>query len=1439
MERFGKYELLAKLGQGGMAEVFLARAVLAEGLQKLLAIKKIHTAFSETPRFLSMFQEEAKIALDLNHPNVVQVFDYGSLGGTFFLVMEYVDGMDLMRLIKKALRTLPFGLSAYIVQQLALGLSYAHRKRDAYGTPLEIVHRDISPQNVLISMDGAVKLVDFGIAKARDQQEEEGVVKGKFAYMSPEQASGRAVDARADIYSTGILLYELVTGRTPFGHLRGKEALQAVQKAEIPLPSSLAPDLPEMIEGIILKAIEPDLTRRYQTAQQLQTDLTRFLYAQHGASGEIYDAAALSRFLQNDVPASERFNASSLIRAEAGSISEVGPKDESVEIFGDRASTDTEVTERKNVVAVHGALEGMESFEQTVTHDRAKAVLASYRAVVEDVAYKLDARLKKFDASGFTLLLGVPVSSEDDPSRAIRLARSVRDAWEAIIKDLATGFELKLGVARGLAEVRRGRQIGFEYKLLGPVLERVSLLAQLEESGSIVVGAGVFQVARNEWNFDPIEDTERVLGLPQTKAETQTESRPVRAFKLIGPKPRREQRELALSGAIVGRELEVKGFHDAYRQAIILRNTKLLAVIGEAGVGKRSLVEAFLRQLEPKPSRVVRATGRLWNGNLPYSLLSDLCRDLLGVEEWTRPADVARRADELAASLWPDEPDQAALNKDVFLLMLGAAPPASLKVPVDPELRQRTIGRSLHGVLDRLARQGPVVVVLEEFHWADFQSRQLVSTFAQQPPRKPILAVLTSRPDEMLEELVKKTHADPFYLKELSPEDSLRYVISFFADPASAEALARQVLIKGGGNPYYLKSILDSLCDQGLVRPKPDDPEHRLEMVSTEISVLLPPTVEALVSARLDQLPSRVRTLLRKASVFGRTFKRKELVAISDGEVDEELEALKDRGLIVPVQDEPDRFEFTKQVIVDIAYQGLSAADRKKLHRQAAEFLEKESPDLQGQDGRVGRHYELAGMNEEAGQSYLKAAGRAKALCADKEAFHFLTRAKDLLPASPETLFDIRLAIEEILKNWGKRDEQARELKELEELAKATQNPAHMAEVLNRWMHYLQNISRHKASLKIFERAWKAAVESKSVDLMAEALWRKARALSELGDNTEALQAIHKARSLVPEEHQNTEVWGRTWHVEGNALFYLGDYRKAVVSYGKARDIYSKLGLKRQEAIILNNMGFLSLNLGLFEDSEQYLKASYNIEVELGSRDSLGVKLSNLGQVYNSVGLLDKALKHLNKAEEISRALKDISIQADAVVSIGQNHMLRGEIDKAVSELKRGLDLAHMSDSRYDVVRAQIYLAMALLRKSDGVGEALTLAEQAVELSRKSRMPQGEVFGLSVQANALSRYQKLDEAVGLSAQAVARMSTCGHVAEAEVVLHTHARLLTQAGRSEEAMPYLQKAVEAIRRKHAQTKNEQWRKSYLSIPPANEILSDLRRFFPNTEPFEDS
>ncbi|WP_224368679.1 serine/threonine protein kinase [Hyalangium versicolor] len=283
MQQLGKYQLIRKLATGGMAEVYLAKAAGPMGFEKTLVLKRILPHLAEDPQFVEMFLAEAKLAAQLNHPNIVQIFDFGEADGDYFLAMEFIDGPNLRVLLKRANAAglaLPPALCARLVAAACEGLAFAHDFQDpTTGEPLGLIHRDISPDNILVSRQGAVKVVDFGIAKAAGQSHktQSGVIKGKLAYMPPEQVRAKPLDRRVDVYALGVVLYELLTRRKPYDATTDASLMQAILfEAHTPAVQH-RPDLPESLQQILERAIHKDPEQRYPDCLALETDLEEFI----------------------------------------------------------------------------------------------------------------------------------------------------------------------------------------------------------------------------------------------------------------------------------------------------------------------------------------------------------------------------------------------------------------------------------------------------------------------------------------------------------------------------------------------------------------------------------------------------------------------------------------------------------------------------------------------------------------------------------------------------------------------------------------------------------------------------------------------------------------------------------------------------------------------------------------------------------------------------------------------------------------------------------------------------------------------------------------------------------------------------------------------------------------------------------------------------------
>lgn len=295
----GQYYLMEKLAQGGMAEIYKGLSYDVHGLKKTVCIKKILPHLLASSEFIDSLIDEAKLAVRLVHGNIAQTYDLGKVGDDYFMVMEYVDGRSLSQIHKKCLskgELIPIPILVFVVSEVLNGLNYMHRRTDENGNPLNIVHRDISPQNIMVSYSGTVKIIDFGIAKAMFKvgSTDSGVLKGKFAYMSPEQAHGDALDQRSDVFSLGIILHEMITGKRLFKAEDSRQTIRNVRRAQVESPSLFRADLPDELDRISMKALSKDRRRRYLFASEMHNDLVKFLYTTYPE----FKPSDIGRFLQ-------------------------------------------------------------------------------------------------------------------------------------------------------------------------------------------------------------------------------------------------------------------------------------------------------------------------------------------------------------------------------------------------------------------------------------------------------------------------------------------------------------------------------------------------------------------------------------------------------------------------------------------------------------------------------------------------------------------------------------------------------------------------------------------------------------------------------------------------------------------------------------------------------------------------------------------------------------------------------------------------------------------------------------------------------------------------------------------------------------------------------------------------------------------------------------
>ncbi len=1499
MEQFGKYTLIRKIGTGGMAEVFLARTSVAQGLNKTLVIKKIHTAYARSRQFVTMFVDEAKIALGLNHPNIIQVFDFGAVGDTYFLAMEYVEGMDLLKLLQeaaKARQRLPYGLAAYIVQQLAKGLDYAHRKADEFGTPLGIVHRDISPQNILLSWDGGVKIVDFGIARARDVHEEQGVIKGKFAYMSPEQARGEPVDCRSDVFAAGIVLFELACAR-PLFHGKGKEALDMVKSGAIPRPRDFAPELPESLERTILKALAFHRGDRFQTARDLQHELGRFQLEWGQKAGALIDSGSLAQQLAQLMPPEQRVvvprppaegdrarpssndetsepaverrpeNISSAIsvRVERSTqLSAATPLGAAARPPTPLPEKPRDQRERKYVYVLQGLLRGMAALERKLGVAGASRLVNEFYKVARDVAFKHDALLDipRLPADGkdipvgelggvvghpgtgsgtetvVRIVVGLPVASEDDAGRAIRLALALVDALDGIGSDVEPELRLALAVQRGVALVKRNprEQRDTSFEIEDATASFAHKLARQARGAEILVGGRVFRAARSEWNFEALpaidlpDDSPGGTAASKNVVDEDTDPgvKRARVFRLRGPKERAQRlRERRNDGRLHGRDIELKALRDAWRDVLVTRRKRQIVIVGDAGVGKRSLVRAFLEGLGPGEAVVIRTTGRVGTVMTPYGVIADLARDVLGLAEDAEPHEVERRLLRTVPLIFPgdEQSREARTALQIFGMLLGARGAAPV-AEVDAETRRQTLIQILLRIESKLEGDKPVILVGEDIHWADQDSQELFAALLKVDTPRPIFGLMTSRPEPRILKSAKELGTEIVHLDELSETARREMLVERFVPGHDITELAEQIVARCGGNPFFVQELLDTLLERGIVVADGDDGEMPglLRWVKRDAPIQVPSTVEDLILTRIDALPQNEKDALIHAAILGRHISAAALSQLLGKPVRLELDELVRRGLLSPLDGE---YKFKNDMTMTVAY-GLIPPDvRVQMHRAVAARIASAAGYRLGQDDAlVARHLELAGDDLAAADRYLRAAGHAVELGGNADAFRQLSRALKLLPeVDHERRFAAHRLREEILRRLAKRPQQLRELHSLRKEADSLGQPAKLAIAHCALAQFYIDVGKAPAALRAVAPALQYARDAKEGLLEAEALRLRAAIARLVGNAEESLRLVEQALELVNTAQGNTE-GGRPptpvllsratiLNQRGTTLWNIGRLEDAIESYAEALVIYRAIGMARHEARALNNMGIVFAALGEYEEALAHYKSALKIDQALGDRSGIALKLGNIGQCYSDLGDIERAESYLSKALKVAEQTGDLSAAADAAVSLGQVRMQRGDTKNALAMFERGLSLATENRERYQEVRALQYIALAHLSVGDPPEAALEMARSSTEWARKMPMLVGIIYGLTFQGLALSKMGRHDEAIACVDEAVRHLEGNARPEGAEHVHRWRAQVLTAAGKAGAAQAALGLAAAEVDAKAQKLRDPELRRHFLA------------------------
>lgn len=1384
-EQLGRYRILRRIGAGGMAEVFLAKSTGAEGIEKLLVLKRVLPSFARSSKFITMFVDEAKVAMRLNHPNIVQVYAFEQSSGEFLLAMELVDGLDLGRLVSAGRRQnvkIPFGLAAYLVMEVAKGLDYAHKRKDASGVPMEIVHRDVSPQNVLLTYEGVVKVADFGIAKARMVSEETGVIKGKFAYMSPEQARGEKVDNRSDVYSLGVLFAELLMGRAMYPGRQGLDVLEAVRGAQRTLPSEVDSTIPKQLDRIVRRATSADREERYQTARSLAGALAQYLHNEE----QVWDAEALEHFIDEVAPR-EQTSPEGLRRARAFTNGQT---------VHSRSGTG-ELRERRLVVVVAGRFR-----EDASRTDASIDAGAEVAKVLADIAYKTDAVLSWPDGPGkgrFRFIVGLGKASVNDPLEAVRIATDTIEALAGLSADLLTPISASLGLSRGtVSTVRDASGRLLRYSPIGAVIEVAEGLADVGKQGEVLVAGEVYRLARRDYAFDA--ESREV----DVRTEAGSAPQVLTAWALRSARTREErQAEMPVGDLpLVGRDDEVRTIRELYEDAVATKKTIFAVFTGELGVGKTSLLGAALGTLDDPEPRILRTECTFGSSDVPFAAVADLVRDAADISDEASPAEAGEALEKLLQAHLPAEASRAAY--EALSPLVGVTHEGG-------EGDLRTVTRGLELLIAGLTRKRPVVIWIDNMQWGDTPSLELLGGMRQRGYDTPCLVLMSTRPETRLEPLMRGM---PQIEIESLDDEGTRQLIEQHFDASVPDDVVQAIMTRASGNPFFVNELVDALIERGAVEVADRGDERRV-LRRPGVPIQLPTTLEGVVAARLDELDETERLAIRWLSVAGRGLREGELSQLAGIELGDAVQGLVGRGLVH--ERSGGVLDFSSAVVRQVAYEGADIDDRIRMHRRIAQHLR--DGDRPAAPGRIARHLEQAGERASAARAYLEAADAARAVYSNREALRFFGRGLQLLsPDDHEARFRAHAGREQILRFLGRPNEQAIELEAMKGIARRHGGPRRRATALLRLARYELDAARYEAVAEVLPEAAQAALASGDRALELDALRLQAELARNQGDPEAALEFCEEALDRAGNSRDLLDQRAHVLIQKGILLRRAGRAEEAFEAYTEAIVIFRRLGIRRSEAFALSSLGVALTANGLYEDAITVFRASIHIDRETGDRLRLGRKLSNVGQLYDTLGDPASGLAFVQRALDVFEAVDDRAGRCDALSAIAEMMLEKGEDPAAAAvPLDQARRIASRLGSNYEIARER--LVRAQLEHARGrLPRAAEAARSTIEAARREGLVGFELHALARLA-AIKSASGDEDAPSVAREVAIRLREGATVERAERLWLLVADTLGAAGDDEGASGARELAEAVVQAKAEAIRSDALRTRFLSTRDA--------------------
>ncbi|HKK92687.1 MAG TPA: protein kinase [Longimicrobiales bacterium] len=1329
----GRYEVKERLGGGGMGVVYRARDTR---LGRSVALKFLSAHLLSSPEAKRRFLAEAQAIARLDHPNLCTIHEIGEADeGLLFIAMTYYEGETLKDRLRRG--RLPFDEALSIAECVASGLAHA--------AEAGIIHRDIKPDNLILTTDGGVRIVDFGIAKMLDDDvTRAGARLGTVAYMSPEQTRGEEVDERTDVWSLGVVIWEMLAGERPFRGGSDQAVVHAILNETPPPLAEAAPGTPPAVVTLVEAMMRKERMNRPD-----------------GGAGVVELITAL-----RENPSG--FNAVPALT----SISSEG--------------------ERRLVTALSCTIEGLDTLMDTVGLEEVDARVAEIRDLARVTIGDFGGMLNEFSEHGFMALFGVPVAHEDDALRAVRAALHLH---RHVPGDGA--LVLRSAVGAGQVAIQAVEDPTRSYRLGGGVTRDVVRLAATAGPGDVLLSR---ELVRSVAPFVKTEEREPV--------ELSPGAAPVVPVAVTGEADVDSRLDAVAEGGLtrfVGRTDELQTLLSTLGR--VDRGAGLVAsVVGDAGVGKSRLLHEFRTTLAEQGVRYIQGRCRPDGAFTPFLPFIDCVKAILGTGR-TPPGkvhdQVVARTQALAAELEVYAP---------ILLHVLSIESDEHPLPdyLEGEDLRAAVAEALVSVFTLGCRGQPLVLFLEDWHWADGGSEDALAQLAEMAAAYPLLIVVTARPEADGYTAPPRGHVH-LDLTPLDPDAATEVMRAALGGLRVEADLAELVSEKTGGNPFFIEELCHTLLETGSVST--DDGEAVLAGEPGDLAI--PDTVQAVLKTRIDRLDPESREVLRTASVIGREFGRELLgrVVPSSSRLGGALDALRASGLIQRTSLVPEPLYRLKHALTrDVSYDSLLERQRRDRHalvgRAMEELYENRTEEFAEQ---LSTHFSAAEDWVRAVHYGFAAAERAASLWRIAEAVSALERTRAWLDRREDgrqdrdpDLVRLLLAQERHSETLGRRDEQARLIAELHELVEGEASPERSI-VLVREGELATLRGDFAGARQAFGEAMDVAEAGGSTEEHTLALRGLGHAFWRAGRYDLARSPLETvvARDREVLDQDSATVANRTTLLRdlinlGRVLRELGEWDQAGEIGDEARELAEETGNPVDFVYVSNYMGHLYRAMGRPEEAiREFRRGSEGFgRAQLPVRHSF--HLLAQAALHLEMGQVDEGLETYENAVDLSRRAgradnlaNALILQSDALASVGRATEAVPVFEEAVSILRNlGTDstlvaaLRKLAAASEAAAPGEVGIASVRARWA----EARALAEQIGD-------DRGILESSEREARLLADEPQTARELFRNARAAAgRLSD---TRAAGRVLNSLALLEFRAGDTEAAAEYFRSAVEAL------------------------------------------